>query len=158
MWSEDVVGTLDQQTSEIDARSNSPTHAASTFAQQVVARKRWLTDTDFDSVRRAGLHPRYIGRYFFEFCLTASSFSLRCVEGVESLPHSGHCTHHAPVFRLSFRAVIREANVVGFMASNSAAPPRPKILPPVCFSASAMVSRSWRFISLRVSKAGGEAV
>ena len=33
---------------------------------------------------------------------------------------------------------MREASVVGFMPSNSAAPPGPKILPPVCFSAAAM--------------------
>jgi hypothetical protein len=50
--------------------------------------------------------------------------------------------------------VIREASVVGFMPSNSAAPPGPKILPPVCFNAAAMLSRSCRFSSLRVSKAG----
>ena len=51
---------------------------------------------------------------------------------------------------------MREASVVGFMPSNSAAPPGPKILPPVCFSAVAMPSRSWRFNSSRVSRAGFE--
>ena len=40
---------------------------------------------------------------------------------------------HTTDFRLSLRALIREANVVGFMPSNSAAPPGPKILPPVSF-------------------------
>lgn len=39
-------------------------------------------------------------------------------------------------------ALMREASVVGFMLSNLAAPPGPKILPPLCFSAAVMLSRS----------------
>ena len=50
---------------------------------------------------------------------------------------------YAPAFRLSPRAVMREARVVGFMPSNSAAWPGPKTLPPVCLSAVAMLSRSF---------------
>ena len=60
------------------------------------------------------------------------------------------------LFSLIFRTAMREAKVVGFIPSNAAAPPGPKILPPDCFRAAAMPSRSWRFISLRVISAGFE--
>ncbi len=47
-------------------------------------------------------------------------------------------------------ALTREARVVGFISSNSAAPPGPKTLPPLFLSAAVMLSRSWRFQSSRV--------
>src|SRR5882724_10023237 len=47
-------------------------------------------------------------------------------------------------------ALIREARVVGFISSNSAAPPGPKTLPPLFLSAEVMLSRSWRFQASRV--------
>ena len=52
---------------------------------------------------------------------------------------------HGPALRWSPRAAIREASVVGFMPSNSAAPFRPKILPPLRCRAAPMLSRSCRF-------------
>ena len=50
---------------------------------------------------------------------------------------------------LDFRpsALIREAKVVGFMPSNSAAPRRPEILPFAWARAATMLSRSRRFSS-----------
>jgi hypothetical protein len=52
--------------------------------------------------------------------------------------YNNHFRPYAPALRLSPRVVMREARVVGFMPSNSAAPPGPNTLPPVCFSAVAM--------------------
>ena len=48
---------------------------------------------------------------------------------------------------------MREANVVGFMPSNSAVPPGPETFPLVCFKAFIMGSRSCPFNSSRVGSA-----
>jgi hypothetical protein len=47
---------------------------------------------------------------------------------------------------------MREARVVGFMFNRSAAPPGPNSLPPLCFSAASMLSRSRSFQPSRVRR------
>src|SRR5216683_4542918 len=61
------------------------------------------------------------------------------------------------VLRLMPRDEMRDANVEGFMASNSAAPLGPETFPLVCFRAFIIVSRSCRFNSSRVRSAASAA-
>ncbi len=53
---------------------------------------------------------------------------------------------------------MRDASVVGFMPSKTAAPSEPKILPFVSRKACEMFSRSWRFRSSRVANRAAEEV
>lgn len=79
---------------------------------------------------------------------SAYKVSLPSRNGMEALIHSLD-------FRLIPSALMREASVVGFMPSNSAAPSAPKSFPPHCFKAAAMLSRSWRLSSSQVRSLAG---
>src|SRR5260370_11708535 len=61
--------------------------------------------------------------------------------------------HLSSILRFMPKEEMRDDNVEGFMASNSAAPPGPETFPLVCFRAFIIVSRSCRFNSSRVRSA-----
>jgi hypothetical protein len=66
----------------------------------------------------------------------------------------GQKLNHPYGLRVSPSALMRDARVVGFVPSNSAAPSGPKIFPFACSNAAAMLSRSWRRMSSRVISFG----